>query len=183
MGGEDELRRAGAHHGGGGHEGGGGRGVEGGEARAPGPGALRPPGCRPPAGGHENEREGSRVSYWQDKRVVVTGGAGFLGSFVVEQLEQKGPLEVFVPRSADYDLRDRDAIVRMYEDSRPNVVLHLAASCGGIGVNRSSPASFFYDNAVMGIQLIEQGRLHEVEKFVIIGTVCAYPKFTPVPFR
>ncbi len=123
------------------------------------------------------------MSYWQDKRVAVTGGAGFLGSFVVEQLEEKGPLEVFVPRSADYYLRDRDAIVRMYKDSRPNVVLHLAASCGGIGVNRSSPASFFYDNAVMGIQLIEQGRLHEVEKLVIIGTVCAYPKFTPVPFR
>ncbi len=122
-------------------------------------------------------------AYWQDKRVAVTGGAGFLGSFVVEQLREKGPADLFVPRSADYDLREKDAIARMLRDSRPNVVIHLAASVGGIGENRRNPGRFFYDNAIMGIQLIEQARLFGVEKFVAVGTVCAYPKFTPVPFR
>ena len=123
------------------------------------------------------------MSFWQDKRVVVTGGAGFLGSFVVEQLRQRSPLDVFVPRSAQYDLREKEAVLRMYRDSRADVVIHLAASVGGIGENRRNPGRFFYDNAIMGIQLIEQARLHGVRKFVIIGTVCAYPKFTPVPFR
>ncbi|MHC5035102.1 MAG: GDP-L-fucose synthase family protein, partial [Planctomycetota bacterium] len=96
---------------------------------------------------------------------------------------EKQPLDIFVPEIDQYDLRERDAIIRMYEDSNANVVIHLAASVGGIGANRLNPGRFFYDNAIMGIQLIEQARLQGVDKFVVIGTVCAYPKFTPVPFR
>ncbi len=123
------------------------------------------------------------MSYWSDKRVVVTGGAGFLGSFVVEGLNALEPLSVFVPRSAEYDLREKDAIERMLRDARPDVVIHLAATVGGIGANRQNPGRFFYDNAVMGIQLIEMARRHGVAKFVTVGTVCAYPKLTPVPFK
>lgn len=120
---------------------------------------------------------------WSDKRLVVTGGAGFLGSFVVEKLRQRGCLEPFVPRSKEYDLRDRDAIIRLYKETQPHIVIHLAAVVGGIGANRLNPARFFYDNAIMGIQLIEYARQFAVEKFVAVGTVCAYPKFAPVPFR
>ncbi len=98
------------------------------------------------------------MGYWSDKRVVVTGGAGFLGSFVVDELNRLGPLAVFVPRSAEYDLREKDAIDRMLRDARPDVVIHLAATVGGIGANRRNPGRFFYDNAVMGIQLIEMAR-------------------------
>jgi len=123
------------------------------------------------------------MSYWSDKRVVVTGGAGFLGSFVVDQLRRKNPVEIFVPRSADYDLREKDAIERMYREARPDIVIHLAATVGGIGANRRNPGRFFYDNAIMGIQLIELARRHGVGKFLTVGTVCAYPKFTPVPFK
>ena len=123
------------------------------------------------------------MGFWKGKRVVVTGGAGFLGSFVVEQLRQKGPADIFVPRSADYDLREKEAVTRMLRDSGADLVLHLAAVVGGIGANRRNPGRFFYDNAVMGIQLIESVRRHGVEKLVLVGTVCAYPKFTPVPFR
>jgi len=122
-------------------------------------------------------------SFWKDKRVVVTGGAGFLGSYVVEKLRGRGCPNIFVPRSQKYDLRDRDAIIRLYGDANPQVVIHLAAVVGGIGANRANPGRFFYDNAIMGIQLMEYSRQFGVEKFVQVGTVCAYPKFAPVPFK
>ena len=120
---------------------------------------------------------------WNETRVVVTGGAGFLGSFVVEKLRARGCEEIFVPRSTDYDLRDRDAIIRLYKEARPDIVIHLAAVVGGIGANRDNPGRFFYDNAIMGIQLIELARQMGVQKFVATGTICAYPKFTPIPFQ
>lgn len=123
------------------------------------------------------------MSFWENKRVTVTGGAGFLGSYVVEKLRERGCRHIFVPRSRDYDLREKEAIIRMYEDSQPDIVIHLAAVVGGIGANRKYPGKFFYDNAIMGIQLIEYARQFGVEKFVCIGTICAYPKYTPVPFR
>lgn len=123
------------------------------------------------------------VMDWQKKRVVVTGGAGFLGSFVVEKLQERGCREIIVPRSREYDLRNRDAIVKLYEVTRPHIVIHLAAVVGGIGANRRNPGRFFYDNAIMGIQLMEYARQFGVEKFVAIGTVCSYPKVTPVPFK
>ena len=116
-------------------------------------------------------------------RVVVTGGGGFLGSFVVRRLREAGAGAVLAPRSADYDLREREHVVRLYEDTRPDVVIHLAATVGGIGANRKHPGTFFYENALMGIQLIEQARRYGVRKLVCAGTVCSYPKFTPVPFR
>lgn len=119
---------------------------------------------------------------WRDKRVVVTGGSGFLGSFVIEQLQARGCRNVVVPRSKEYDLRDRDAIVRIYREAKPHIVIHLAGLVGGIGANRANPGRFFYDNAIMGIQLMEYARQLGVEKFVALGTICAYPKFTPVPF-
>ena len=123
------------------------------------------------------------MSFWKNKRIVVTGGAGFLGKHVVKGLEQRGCEHIFVPRIEEYDLRDKDAIIRMYEDSEPHIVIHLAAIVGGIGANRENPGKFFYDNAIMGIQVTEYARQFSVEKFVCIGTVCAYPKFTPVPFK
>src|SRR5829696_694493 len=114
---------------------------------------------------------------------MVTGGAGFLGRCVVSRLEAAGARNVFVPRSAQYDLREKDGIVRALADGRPDMIIHLAASVGGIGANRANPGTFFYENAIMGIQLLEQARLAGVEKVVTIGTVCSYPKFTPVPFQ
>lgn len=123
------------------------------------------------------------MGFWDDKRVVVTGGAGFLGSYVVEKLYKRGCRQVFVPRSREYDLREKEAIIRMYENFEPDIVIHLAAVVGGIGANRKNPGRFFYDNAIMGIQLIEYARRYGVEKFVCVGTVCAYPKYTPVPFK
>src|SRR5438477_7716167 len=122
-------------------------------------------------------------SFLSGKRVVVTGGAGFLGQAVCHELLKLQPREVFVPRSATYDLRDREAIRRLFQDVRPDVVIHLAAVVGGIGANRLNPGRFFYDNAIMGIQLVEEARLHQVAKVVLAGTICAYPKLTPVPFR
>ena len=120
---------------------------------------------------------------WSSTRVVVTGGGGFLGSVVMQRLSERGCRDVCAPRSKDYDLRDRDAIVRLYRDTRPQVVLHLAAVVGGIGANRANPGRFFYDNAIMGIQLMEYARQFGVDKFVAVGTICAYPKVTPIPFR
>jgi GDP-L-fucose synthase len=123
------------------------------------------------------------AGFWADRRVVVTGGAGFLGSFVVEALVRRGSPAPFVPRSRDYDLRREADIVRMLDAARPELIIHLAAVVGGIGANRENPGRFFYDNLVMGAQLMEQARRHGVGKFVAIGTVCSYPKFAPVPFR
>jgi GDP-L-fucose synthase len=120
---------------------------------------------------------------WASERVVVTGGAGFLGSFVVEALRARGAREIFVPRSADYDLVRLDAVRALYRDARPTLVLHLAARVGGIGANRDNPGRFFYENLMMGVQLIEVGREVGLRKLVALGTICAYPKHCPVPFR
>ncbi len=129
------------------------------------------------------DRDNYSGSFWTSQKVVVTGGTGFLGSYVVEKLYQRGCQDIFVPRSEDYDLRTLPAIIRLLEEARPDIIIHLAAEVGGIGANRDKPGEFFYNNLVMGIQLMEQARLFEVGKFVAIGTVCAYPKLTPVPFR
>lgn len=123
------------------------------------------------------------ASFWSDKRVVVTGGAGFLGSFVVEQLRTKGCRQIIVPRSRDYDLVEMEAVRRLYADTTPDVLIHLAARVGGIGANQANPGRFFYENLMMGSQLIEIGRQRGLGKLVAIGTICAYPKFAPIPFQ
>ena len=123
------------------------------------------------------------VSESKQQAVVVTGGAGFLGSAVVRCLKSRGYDNIFVPRSKEYDLRDQAAITRLYHKFQPAVVIHLAAVVGGIGANRDNPGRFFYDNAIMGIQLMEYARQFGVAKFVAVGTICAYPKFAPVPFK
>ncbi|HLW59207.1 MAG TPA: GDP-L-fucose synthase [bacterium] len=120
---------------------------------------------------------------WGEARVVVTGGGGFLGSYVVEKLRERGAAQVIVPRRSEYDLRDAGDVVRMLRETRPNMVIHLAAHVGGIGANRARPAEFFYDNLMMGVQLLDASWKAGVNKFVAIGTVCSYPKFTPVPFQ
>ena len=114
---------------------------------------------------------------------MVTGGSGFLGSHLVEKLKGHAGVELFVPRKSDYNLVEMDAVKRLFADTRPDLVIHLAAVVGGIGANQKNPGRFFYDNLMMGAQLIEQAYLNDVSKFVAIGTVCAYPKFTPVPFK
>jgi GDP-L-fucose synthase len=123
------------------------------------------------------------MGFWEGKRVTVTGGAGFLGACVVEQLRERGCQQLFVPRSRDYDLKESTAVVRLYQDSQPDIMIHLAAVVGGIGANRMNPGRFFYENAMMGIQLIEYARQCNLEKFVCAGTICSYPEYTPVPFK
>lgn len=121
--------------------------------------------------------------FWSNKSVLVTGGAGFLGTFVCEGLRNRGVTDITIPRRADYDLTQEADVKRLYDDCSPDIVLHLAAEVGGIGANRKNPGRYFYANMAMGLHMIEQGRIHGLEKFVQVGTICAYPKFTPVPFK
>jgi len=123
------------------------------------------------------------MNFWEDKRVIITGGAGFLGSYVVEKLRERGGKNIFVPLVEDYDLTKEKNIIKLYQNYPANIVIHLAAVVGGIGANRENPGKFYYDNLVMGAMLMEYARQFEVDKFVAIGTICAYPKFTPVPFK
>ncbi len=131
----------------------------------------------------DNNRFKPNREFWAHRRVTVTGGAGFLGRYVVKKLEERDCKNVFVPLIEEYDLVRLEDIRRMYDDSNPDIVIHLAAVVGGIGANREHPGRFFYENLMMGAQLMEEGRLRGIEKFVAIGTICAYPKFTPVPFK
>jgi GDP-L-fucose synthase len=121
--------------------------------------------------------------FWKENRICVTGGAGFLGSFIVDKLRQRGASDIFIPTIEKYDLTQLDSIKQMLADSKPDVIIHLAAQVGGIGANREHPAEFFYNNLMMGVQLVHTAWQTGVKKFVALGTVCAYPKFTPVPFK
>jgi len=121
--------------------------------------------------------------FWKTRRVCVTGGAGFLGSYVVERLRQLGCKSISVPRSREFDLRERAVVERLYETARPDIVIHLAAVVGGIAANRANPGQYFFDNLMMGALLMHDAHQRKVEKFVAVGTICAYPKHTPVPFR
>jgi len=123
------------------------------------------------------------MTFWTDRRVCVTGGGGFLGAYVCEELARQEAGHVFVPRHEDYDLVQRDDILRMLHDAKPDLIIHLAGVVGGIGANRANPGRFYYENMMMGVQLIEEARLAGVSKFVALGTICAYPKFAPIPFR
>jgi GDP-L-fucose synthase len=123
------------------------------------------------------------MSWLKGKRIVVTGGAGFLGRYVVKELEKRDCRQIFIPRHQDYDLVGREAVRKLYHEAKPGIVIHLAAVVGGIGANSQNPGRFFYDNLMMGVQMMDEGRLRGIEKFVALGTICAYPKFTPVPFK
>lgn len=122
-------------------------------------------------------------TFWQNKKVIVTGGSGFLGSFVVEKLKERGAEEIFVPRSTQYDLRSSDGIAKILNAFKADMVIHLAALAGGIGANMGRPAEFFYDNLMMGVPLLHQAWQKGIEKFVAVGSICSYPKFTPIPFK
>jgi GDP-L-fucose synthase len=126
---------------------------------------------------------GNDTGFWAHKTALVTGGSGFLGQHVLAKLRAAGCERVIATTKSEYDLRDREQVVRLLKSAKPDLVIHMAASVGGIGANRMHPGEFFYDNAVMGIELIEQARRLNVRKFVCLGTICAYPKFAPVPFR
>ena len=123
------------------------------------------------------------MTEFKNKHIAVTGGAGFLGSFVVEKLRERGVKEIFVPHSKDYNLVNPEIARQLYADSSPDILIHMAARVGGIGANQANPGRFFYENMAMGLNIIEEARKHGVEKLVIVGTTCAYPKFTPVPFK
>ena len=123
------------------------------------------------------------MGFWQGRNTVVTGGAGFVGSPVVAKLRDRGAEKVFVPRSREYDLRQKEAVARLLTDAQPDLLIHLAASVGGIAANQANPGKYFYDNAIMGIHVIEEARRFGVEKTLVVGTICAYPKYTNVPFR
>jgi len=125
----------------------------------------------------------TNLDFWKDRKVCVTGGDGFLGSYVLEKLTERGATQVFVPKIEEYNIVDPEAVKRLITDANPDLILHLAANVGGIGANQARPAEFFYDNLMMGVQLMHEAWKAGVSKFVAIGTVCAYPKFTPVPFR
>ncbi len=122
------------------------------------------------------------AGFWQGRKVVITGGAGFLGSTLCRNLTERGATEITIPRSAAFDLRRAEDVERLLEETRPDLVIHLAARVGGIGANMKNPADLYVSNLLMGTHVIEQARLQEVEKTVILGTICSYPKFTPVPF-
>src|SRR5213594_589104 len=139
--------------------------------------------CRPSPRQRAIPPSHETMSFWAGKRVLVTGGSGFLGSRTVERLRSKSPAEIFVPRREKYDLVQTENVVRLYGDAHPDIVIHLAAEVGGIGANRASPGKFFYNNLIMGTQMMEYGRRHGISKFVAIGTICAYPKYTPLPFK
>ncbi len=123
------------------------------------------------------------MNFWKSRRITVTGGKGFLGSYILEKLQQRGCKNIAIADLPEYNLTRLPDIKKMYQEQKPDIVIHLAAVVGGIGANRENPGKFFYENAIMGIQLMHEAYLNKIEKFVAIGTICAYPKFTPVPFK